>query len=213
VLQLSAGKVSLKFLHRAGFQFWEMALSRLYDPKLPPADVNWFARKIVELRTIGPAFLGGVFISYSRGDAAFVDALEARLESTGYVVWRDVHDLVAGPTVRQISEAIREQDSVVVVLSKVSVRSDWVTHEVELARAREKQEGREFLCPIALDDSWKTLDQPVWTQVRREKNILDFSGWLDEPRFRDSFDKLFRGLKLYYRPPGPSSIDPTDGKH
>ena len=44
----------------------------------------------------------------------------------------------------------------ILVLSKESVKSDWVENELDMARAKEKAEGRAVLCPVALDDAWKS---------------------------------------------------------
>jgi hypothetical protein len=45
-------------------------------------------------------------------------------------------------------------------LSEHSLKSDWVEHEVRSARELEKELGRDVLCPVALDDSWKSSPWP-----------------------------------------------------
>jgi len=59
-----------------------------------------------------------------------------------------------------------------------AVQSDWVEHEVRQARGLEKDLGRDVLCPVALDGSWKDSQWPrrVMEQAL-EYNILDFSQW------------------------------------
>jgi len=56
------------------------------------------------------------------------------------------------------------------------------------------------LCPIALDESWKTSLWPerIVEQVK-EYNILDFSAWNDKDKFENMFGKLIDGLNLYYK--------------
>ena len=51
-------------------------------------------------------------------------------------------------------------------------------HEVRQARGLEKDLGRDVLCPVALDGSWKDSQWPrrVMEQAL-EYNILDFSQW------------------------------------
>lgn len=203
-LRIAHGSLPSEFLRGCGLENWEIAIAGLHNPGLSSFDVAEITSRVFDMRSEGPIFLGGVFISYSRNDLGFVDALEQRLQESGCAVWRDIHDLVAGPLVRQIADAIRLNDSVVVVLSKESVASDWVTDEVEKTRGRERKEGRDVLCPISLDDSWKALDHPVWTQLTREKNILDFSDWSNDALFDKAFAKLLRGLKRYYPPGGRS---------
>jgi hypothetical protein len=62
--------------------------------------------------------------------------------------------------------------------------------------------GRDVLCPIALDDSWKNSPWPqrVMEQVM-EYNILDFSAWRDDTEFAAIFNKLINGLELFYKRP------------
>ncbi len=116
--------------------------------------------------------------------------------------WRDIHDATAGRLETQIDRAIRQNPTVLLVLSKNSIESDWVEHEVRTARELEKELGRDALCPIALDDSWKSSPWPkrVMEQVT-EYNILDFSKWEDNPTFEEEFAKLLNGLDLFYKKP------------
>jgi hypothetical protein len=83
-------------------------------------------------------------------------------------------------------------------LSEHSLKSDWVEHEVRTARKSEKETGRDVLCPVALDDSWKSSPWPrrVMEQIM-EYNILDFSNWKDDGKFGSTFNKLIDGLQLF----------------
>ena len=113
---------------------------------------------------------------------------------------RDVHDAKAGRLEKQIDRAIHQNPTVLLILSSNSIRSDWVEHEVRMARALEKELGRDVLCPVALDDSWKSSPWPkrLMEQVM-EYNILDFSDWERDTGFRRMFDKLIDGLELFYK--------------
>ena len=97
-----------------------------------------------------------VFISYSHQDKPFVERLEQRLQQEGIDTWRDEKDATAGRLERQINDAIFEKDALLLVFSQHSCGSDWVEWEASRAREVEKQEGRDVLCPIALDDAWKS---------------------------------------------------------
>ena len=101
----------------------------------------------------------------------------------------------------QIEQAIRHNPTVLVVLSENSTRSDWVEHEVRTARGLEKELKRDVLCPVALDDSWKSSPWPerVMEQVM-EYNVLDFSKWQDDNAFQQMFVRLLDGLQLFYKP-------------
>jgi hypothetical protein len=153
-----------------------------------------------DLRASQPIQISPLFISYSRKDAEFVDYLEKFLKGKGIRYWRDIHDATSGKLEKQIDSAIRLNPTVLLILSEHSLNSDWVEHEVRLARKLEKETNREVLCPIALDNSWETSP---WSERLMERvseyNILDFSIWKDENKFKDTFNKLIKGLNLYYK--------------
>ncbi len=195
----SKGKIPEVFLRGCGLQPWEILQARMYDPSLSALQVAELQNEIFTARTKGPIYIGGVFISYAREDSAFVDKLYERLGKVDVSVWLDRHDLDAGPVERQVVDAIRLNDVVLLVLSTSSVNSDWVDYEVKKALEKEKAEKRDVLCPVALDEAWKAKTEHVpWHKVK-EKNILDFSKWETEA-FEGEFEKLLRGLKKYYPP-------------
>ncbi|HSO12225.1 MAG TPA: toll/interleukin-1 receptor domain-containing protein, partial [Anaerolineales bacterium] len=100
----------------------------------------------------------------------------------------------------QIDSAIRRNPTLLLILSENSIKSDWVQHEVRKARELEKELSQDVLCPVALDESWKTSPWPqrIMEQVM-EYNILDFSKWEDDEKFKKMFAKLIDGLNLYYK--------------
>ena len=71
-------------------------------------------------------------------------------------------------------------------------------HEVRLARELEKETERDVLCPIALDDAWKTSPWPK-RLMERVMEYLNFSAWRDDGKFRQDFCRLIDGLDLYYK--------------
>ena len=137
-----------------------------------------------DLRASRPLQISSLFISYSHADGAFVDHIERRLTAAGIRFWRDVHHARAGRLEKQIDRAIRLNPTVLLVLSESAVESDWVEHEVRLARKLEKETGRDVLCPVALDGSWKECRWPERLREQIEEyNILDFSDWKDGDAF------------------------------
>ena len=201
---MSLGRLPSEFLQGCGLSAWQIRNSQLYDPDLSPAEITQLQYEVFDLRTSGSIYVGGVFIAYSIDDARFVDELYDRLTDKGVAVWLDRHDILAGDRHKQVTRAIRLNDVVLLVLSQASVNSDWVASELELVRRKEREEGRDVLCPIALDDSWKekfttgSVDHVLWRQVAK-KNVLDFSKWqFDESE--PPFQKLLRGLKSNYPP-------------
>jgi len=217
----SRGQIPDLFLKGCGLQAWEILSAKIYDPALSPGEIADLQAEIFRLRTQGPLYIGGVFISYSHADREAVEKLYERLRREKITVWLDRHDLVAGPLQRQIVRGIRMMDAVVLVLSEASVNSDWVDDEVRAARLKEKEESRDVLCPIALDDKWEKKAGVArsladmeeadahWAHLAK-KNVLDFSEWQSDNIFEPQFQKLHKGLKIYYTPtpiseyvPGP----------
>ena len=118
----------------------------------------------------------------------------------GVRFWRDVHCVTSGRLETQVDRAIRLNPTVLLVLSTHSVKSDWVEHEARLARKLEIETGRDVLCPVALDESWKTCHWPERLREQiMEYNILDFSAWEDEDQFRRMFGRLIDGLDMFYK--------------
>jgi uncharacterized protein YjbI with pentapeptide repeats len=192
-------KLPITFLQGCGLGNWEIEAARLYNSELTQHELSDIPRRIRDLREQGSVQRHNVFISYAHEDAPFVDALETKLNAAGIRFWRDVHDAVSGRLDRNVEHGMRANPVVVVVLSRESVRSAWVEHELSLATRLSRELSRDVLCPIALDDSWKTSDWsgPLQTQIKKY-NVLDFSRWKESPEFAGLFQKLLAGLDLFY---------------
>lgn len=161
-LTRSQGQIPPDFLQGCGLSLWEVEMAKLYDPDLTTNDIsNIVTEGVFAARADGPIYIGGVFISYSHADAGLSDKLYQHLQEAGTSVWQDRHDMLAGDMNRQVLRELRRRDVVILILSEASVNSDWVEHELKEARKKEKEEGRDVLCPIAVDDTWKAkLDDP-----------------------------------------------------
>lgn len=136
------------------------------------------------------------FISYSSKDEAFVRRLHADLQSRNVRCWFASEDLKWGARTRpSIDEAIRFHDKLLLVLSKNSVASGWVEHEVKTALAKEREEKRTVLFPVRVDRA--VFESPFdWaTEIRRERNIGDFTGWKNHDSYQKAFARLLRDLK------------------
>ncbi len=132
------------------------------------------------------------FISYSSKDEDFARRLYADLQGNNVRCWFAPEDLKWGERIRTgIDEAIRIYDKLLLVLSKNSVASGWVEHEVKMALTKEKRENKTVLFPVRLDKA--ILDSPLsWaTEIRHERNIGDFSSW---KRSHDAYQKAFERL-------------------
>lgn len=200
-IQLSKGEIPEIFLRGCGLNDWEIASTKLYKPNLSNQEINNIIYKIFDLRANQSIQISPLFISYSHTDMSFIEKLETYLLEKGIRFWRDVHNATAGRLETQIDRAMRQNPTVLLVLSKSSTSSDWVEHEARLARQIEKEIGKEVLCPIALDDSWKTAKWPTRLMEQiMEYNILDFSKWEDDKFFKPVFNKMINGLDMFYKP-------------
>jgi uncharacterized protein YjbI with pentapeptide repeats len=199
-LARSRGQIPEAFLRGCGLSDWEIEATRLYQPDLSSQKISDILYRIHDLRAQQAIQVNSLFISYSRANGPFVERLEGTLNEKGVRFWRDVHDATAGRLEKQIDRAMRLNPTVLLVLSADSVQSDWVEHEARLARELEKELGRDVLCPVALDDAWKTCRWPERLREQiMEYNILDFSAWQDEAFFRRMSGKLIEGLDLFYK--------------
>jgi hypothetical protein len=196
----SKGRVPEIFLRDCGLSDWEIESAKLYSPDLSNHEINDIQYRMYELRATQALQISPLFVSYSHADSEFVDKIGDYLNKKGIRYWRDIHDMKAGRREKQIDRAIRQNPTVLMVISKNSLTSDWVEHEVRTARDLEKELGRDVLCPVALDDSWKSSSWPkrIMEQIK-EYNILDFSAWKDDVRFDGMFRKLIDGLELFYK--------------
>ena len=209
-LQKSLGQIPDRFLQGCGLSGWEVKCAKLYNPNIKGTDVENILYEVSDHRIDGPLFLSSTFISYSWSDAKVVDNLYERLREVGIPVYLDRRNMVAGDIERQVFNAIRLNDVVLLVLSKDSIESDWVEAELEAARKKEREEQRDVLCPVAVDDSWKKKveENVLWRQLKK-KLVLDFSPSNSEA-FDAEFQKLVRGIKLNYL--SPKQNEPTISK-
>lgn len=95
----------------------------------------------------------GLFISYSHEDRSFVEQLATDLKTKGLRVWYDQWELKVGNSlIEKISFGIKSQDFLIIVLSKSSVKSEWVRKELNAALIKELQEKRVVILPVVIED-------------------------------------------------------------
>jgi TIR domain len=94
-----------------------------------------------------------IFLSHSHQDKPFVRRLAERLMQSGVVVWLDeIHLGIGDSIIGKIADAIEAVDYVAAVISKNSVRSQWVQKELSIAMSKEISGKRVVVLPILLDD-------------------------------------------------------------
>jgi hypothetical protein len=136
------------------------------------------------------------FISYSSKDDSFSKRLHADLQQKGIRCWFAPKDLRWGSNIRKgIDEAIRVHEKLLLILSKNSLNSGWVEKEIKTAMKREKQEKTTILFPIRLDNAIQECPFSWATEIRRERNIGDFSHWKTPESYTKAFERLIHDLK------------------
>jgi len=136
------------------------------------------------------------FISYSSKDEQFAERLHADLQNKGVRCWYAPHDLMIGERIRfAIDESIKVHEKLLVILSEEAINSDWVEKEVETALEEERREKRTILFPIRLDDRVLTVESGWAADVRRSRNIGDFTTWKNHDAYQLSLTRLLRDLK------------------
>jgi hypothetical protein len=87
-----------------------------------------------------------IFLSYSRKDGAYVDALAAQLEQAGFRTWVDRKGIAGGEQWRrEIVDAVRKASLFLLFLSPHSARSENVRKELDLA-----DQARVRILPVAI---------------------------------------------------------------
>lgn len=205
-LKNSGGRIPEDFLRGCGLSDWEIESAKLYKTNLSTDEIDNILYRVHDLRAGQAIQISPLFISYSHADSRFIDAIEKHLNERGIRFWRDIHHATAGRLEKVIDRAIKHNPTVLLVLSKNSVNSDWVQHEARLARKLEIETGRDVLCPVALDNSWEDCKWPERLREQiMEYHILDFSDWQDRSSLDRMFSRLINGLNLFYeKPPGKS---------
>ncbi len=152
------------------------------------------------LWSLNPIDFYSCFISHSVKDEKFAKQLYSDLQAVGIRCWYAPEDLKTGQKIRkEIHEAIRIHDKLLLVLSKNSIDSDWVEEEVETAlqqeasRKKNNQDGL-VLFPIRLDET--VMDSQVhWAELVRTRHIADFRKWKNQDSREEAFKRLLRDLK------------------
>jgi len=90
-----------------------------------------------------------LFISYSSKDQAFVGDLDTRLKQSGHHVWLNTESIAKGGRWHdQMVAGLRDTDVLILVVSKNSIASQWVTEEWQTFL----KSGKRIL-PILIDET------------------------------------------------------------
>ena len=125
--------------------------------------------------------MSDIFISYASEDRAEIEKIAHALEAQGWSVWWDRSIPVGKSFDIVIEEALDESLCVVVVWSKVSVKSRWVRAEA----AEAQRQGKLF--PLNIDGS----KPPLVYRSLQMANFGDWSGEVTAP----AFEKLAAAIR------------------
>ena len=132
------------------------------------------------------------------------------LQDKGVRCWFAPEDIKGGKKIRrQLDEASRIYDKLILILSGYSMNSEWVAHEIKQARKREVDTGVQMLFPISIVDfreieKWELFAGNDVTNLADEVRsyfIPDFSEWKDESKYQKSFDRLLKDLRAETKEP------------
>jgi TIR domain len=119
--------------------------------------------------------MSDIFISYSREDSQFVEALIMALINYGWSVWSDKIAISEGrPYDEQTEHAIGEATVTLVIWSQASVKSRWVRAEAAYALQRDK------LVPVIAED----VDPPLQFLHIQALNLVDWDKTNDDLYFK-----------------------------
>lgn len=108
--------------------------------------------------------MASIFLSHSHVDKPFARRLANDLVRIGIRVWIDEAEIRVGDSlIEKIREGIDSVQYVGVVLSKTSVKSEWVKKEVDIAMNQEIEGKRVKVLPLLVDD----CDPPGFLKGKR----------------------------------------------
>ncbi len=148
-----------------------------------------------------------VFISHSSQDKLRVRKLAEDLMREGISVWIDDAEIMIGDSIlEKVNQALLYSDVVLAILSKSSIKSNWVKKEIETVFANNLEGARSLIIPVLLD---KLKPEEIPSSIRNVK-------WVDlTTDYAKGLNELTRALlrptkKEGLKPSISSVFDPRD---
>ncbi len=159
-------------------------LSRPRQPTPAPPEPEPNRREATGVRARPVSTGDHIFVSYKSEDRDRASLAAQALERRGWPVWWD-HEIQAGQAFRRvIAEALDAAVCVVVLWTEMSVESEWVQEEAQVAKART------ILLPALLDD----VRQPLGFGQTQTANLIGWQGDAGDPKL----DDLLRGVATFF---------------
>lgn len=94
----------------------------------------------------------GTFVSYSTADTGTAERIAASLRALGFPVWYADWSIDAGESiVVKVNEALQRTDTLLALLSRRSVESKWVWHEITSAMMRQLAGYDVIVVPVLIE--------------------------------------------------------------
>jgi uncharacterized protein YjbI with pentapeptide repeats len=194
-LTRSQGAIPDTFLRGCGLARWEILSAKQYDGSLSEAAMEALQKEIREARHDSRPPMKRILISHSAVDQPFVEELKRCLLEKDIFAWVTAHDAKSEVRERQSKLAIHYDVTLLLVLSQSSVQSEWVEHEVRIARKLENSLGEIVLRPVCMDDSWKSMPwQARISEKVGEDGVLSFANWSENDAMKAQFGKLLEAI-------------------
>lgn len=184
----------------AGVAYLKFKTTQQKDFSVALAPVAAAIRRTIqkfEPRAQKPVDYYSCFISYSWRDKDFATQLHDDLREVGVRCWLDAKDISPGAVIAdEIDKAIQAHDKVLLVLSKDSIRSDWVKHEIRNTLKLEAARRKTVLFPLRLDDAVFTTSNEKEIDSVKQKLIVDFTNWKEKAEYRRAFKSLVQSIAI-----------------
>jgi hypothetical protein len=129
-----------------------------------------------------------VFISYACEDRELAKRLSRWLEGAGFDVWLDESNILPGDNwAEKVSQALKESQAMVVLVSPTAMDSKWVRHEIEFALGAKEYSGR--LVPVFVGPRDKIPEDRLPWILRRLKGI-ELTNQAEEESLREIAEVL-----------------------
>ena len=122
-----------------------------------------------------------VFISHSWKDKHVARRLAGDLQVEGMDVWLDEHKILVGESIHtKVEEGLHECDYLVLLLSRNSLTSTWVSEEINAVRSKEKHERKVILLPVEIEELTDDKIPILLADRKRAKLIPKYNDGLQE---------------------------------
>lgn len=129
------------------------------------------------------------FISYSsRDNSRFVEKFVDKIRDSGIEVWKDTLETIGD--LSKIIEEIYNVDIFIVIISKNSVESKWVSEEIKVAMSRKIEEDLEIFPVVFAEDD---VDVPIMLKHMFQYVIDDINSY--DKKFNELVGDIFKTSK------------------